>query len=199
MSPTNKYEERSHTLSPSKRLFFCFQRVFHGSADYLIVKTNIGTIIYADIYYNEYTFWPYGQVYWDLDAYVDTLVDDRIYLFIEKNGKLILLEGQEQYDKTKNTIDDLMGQCFCHCPINKNNVLAEHRIVKYQLDPCRMNTSFYMPFNRKTEFNSKMCTVQDIQGDLFKKWKSQDKCYTYSFSSNRWNINSNSWNMFDII
>ena len=186
-----KHDAHSHTVSPSGKLVFCFQRVYCGNQDYLIVSTvEDRKVIYAEIHTNGYTFWPYGKVYWETDQNgEDILVDDRVYLFFERNGQLVLMEGDEQTvseeqifdncfkDKTSPGFDSIVMNAH---EFSKNDVHIEHRLVKYKRDPTKQTPKTY---ETDIQFNCEMVVTEDSQGDLFKRWRQQDTCQIYLMES----------------
>lgn len=197
----NKHAEHSHQISPSKKLVSCIQSVYCGSSDYLIVKTDTGQVIYAQEYWNGYCDWPCGKLYWNEN---DELVDDRIYLFYEpkKNDQLSLMNGSAYYgDDLSNQNDDfikgkLIKECFDNAPMFwKDEIHVEHRLVKYKRDTSQQKMSSYEPFGYKTEFNCELVVINDIQGPLFRRWKSQDKCRIFlnDWASNPFHPNHDEW------
>lgn len=177
----DKHSEHSHTISPSGKYLFCFQRLYCGNPDYLIVKkVEGGQVIYAELYDNGFTYWPYGKVYWEENVKEDILVDDRIYLFETDGGLLALLHGSEYYDEGEGCNElkasDFLDVCFVGASINVNNVSLEHRMVKYAINFDQEKPRVYYPLGEEVHFTCKLFVVEDSSGDLFKQWRSQQKC-----------------------
>jgi len=174
----DKHGERSHTVSLMGKHLFCLQMVYCGSDDYLVVRTtDDNRVIYADVHTNGYTIWPYGRLYWSTDENgKDILVDDRLYLFYERNGLLALMSGDEQCCSDDKIIDE----CFTDAPrFWRDEVHMERRVIKYRHDPSQQNSRSYYPHGHKTDFNCELVIVDDNPGELFKRWRCQEKCRIY--------------------
>jgi len=179
----DKHSEHSHKLSPSGKLVSCIQRVYCGSDDYLIIKTvNDNKAIYADYYWNGYCDWPCGKLYWEQDDNGDDVfVEDRVYLFYKPlngpgAGSLALMNGSE-YCGDELVVEKIIKECFDDAPMFwKDEIYLDHRLVKYKRDMTQQNPRSYQPHGHNTEFNCEMVVVENIQSDLFKCWKAQDKC-----------------------
>ena len=83
----------SFTKSLSGKLSFNFQRVNCGNQYFLIVETvEDRKVIYGEIHTNGYCYFPSGKIYWEQDQNgEDILVDDRMYVFLERDGLLTLM------------------------------------------------------------------------------------------------------------
>lgn len=194
----DKHGEYSHKTSLSGKLVSCIQSVYCGSDYYLIVKTNNGKVIFAEYYWNGYTDWPLGIVAWENN---DIFVDDRIYLFYEKDGLLSLMNSSNyfSYEYYKNfEILNIIKESFYDTPMFwRDEIHLEHRLVKYKRNETQIKPRSYDPYGRKTEFNCELEVIEDIQNEYFKRWKSQDKCRIFT-NLNGWNIQEKSWDSYKV-
>ncbi len=153
--------------------------VYCGNQEYLIVKNvENNRIIYAEHYTNGYTFWPYGDIRWEIDEDgEDVLVDDRIYIFHDHDGLLTLMDGCEEDVKQDGEEDSIIIKGFVRkAGFFRGDVHIEHRTVKYKRDKTQQKQRSYDPFGAIHEFNCEMVVVEDTKNELFERWKSQDKC-----------------------
>ena len=58
---------------------------------------------------------------------------------------------------------------------------VEHRLVKYKRNIAHQKIR---SSNETGEFNCEMVVTDDIQKELFQRWKSQDKCRIFSYDGN---------------
>lgn len=154
----SKHQEYGHTVSPSGKLLFCLQRVWCGGDLELVVKlTNGNRVVYAEIHTDGFTMRLDGNVTWEIDANGnDILVVDNEFDFIERDGSLILVD--------------------C-CDID--GMQTEHRLVRYMHDPSQSKPCSYDPMGHKTDFNCEMVISGEHHGELFERWRKQDKCKIY--------------------
>ena len=179
-----KHDELSHTESLSGKLLYCYQSVYCGNSDYLIVKTTDSKeVIYATLLFNGYTFFEDSVIYWERDqSGDDILVYDIIYSFMNKNNQLALIDAEEiLYEDVPNDLPDSCS--YYNLIAKKGAVQTEHRLIKYKRDPAQINPQKYEPHGIPAEFNSQMVVFEDIQGELFQKWKRQEKSIIYKTGS----------------
>tara|TARA_R110002153_G_scaffold99482_2_gene235061 strand:+ start:450 stop:1010 length:561 start_codon:yes stop_codon:yes gene_type:complete len=174
-----KHDECSHTESLSGKLLYCYQMVYCGNSDYLIVKTTDSKeVIYATLLFNGYTFFDDSDIYWEKDqSGNDILVYDIIYSFMNKNDQLALIDAEEIL------YEELPNGSYYNLIAKKGEVYTEHRLIKYKRDSTQINPQKYEPHGAPTEFNCQMIIAEDIQGELFKKWKRQEKSIIYKTGS----------------
>jgi hypothetical protein len=194
---TDKHAECSHTLSLSGKLLYCFQMVYCGNQDYLIIKTtDSNEIIYASIISNGFTFFNDFDIYWQNSEEDDILVYDITYSFLYDNGQLALIDAEEILYEGIDEKPNYLGYSLM---VKKEDIYQEHRLIKYKRDYTQQNKQSYSPFGHIKEFNCEMVVVDDIQGEtckcsfftltshpcscftskIFKKWKQQEKRRIY--------------------
>lgn len=104
------------------------------------------------------------------------------------NGQLALIDAE---NIIYEGIDEPPFTNIYNLVAKKEDVYQEHRLIKYKRDMKQKNQQYYEPNGHTTSFNCEMIVVDDIKGDLFKKWKLQEQCIIYTTG----NIIDNSKNL----